>query len=405
MKAEAIAEYHHGELSSDARQDIERHLPGCLVCQRELNKWQQLSYAATHLVPHSTELRARSIEQVLRVARQSPAAQEPSRWRFTFWVPVSAMMAAAVTAFVWLQVARAPQWPVVEKGSLALGGKTLAPGAEMTLEGEVSVNAGPAAELLLPDGSRIMSEPASRFVLHEKGSRLVLNTGAVALSVTPRAQANPFSVETDEALVRVIGTRFAVSRKVAQRATRVEVEEGVVEVRSKLDQSTRRLTAGQSWVLEPPPHPPGAPAPTEPEPAALDISDEAAPAATITPELIRKRIRSGKVAAAKVLLSRAQKVANRQAAPELAIVAAEIQLAERKFDAAIASYLLVGKRYPKTPQAESALFAASGVAIDHPEVFSRDNAQVLLQRYLRLYPQGRFQAEAASLLQAIKRKE
>jgi hypothetical protein len=95
--------------------------------------------------------------------------------------------------------------------------------------------------------------------------------GEAAWDVEPRARWAPFVVRAGNVQVRVVGTRFRVTRILD--GARVDVQKGVVEVETE-DQSMR-LRAGQTWITAPPatlvpsadsPAPPVSP-PAEPSPA------------------------------------------------------------------------------------------------------------------------------------------
>jgi len=75
------------------------------------------------------------------------------------------------------------------------------------------------------------------------GVLIVLERGAASFAVAPRQERPPFIVQAGEVTVRVIGTRFKVSR--SGDAARVDVIEGHVEVVAR----GRRVQvrAGESW--------------------------------------------------------------------------------------------------------------------------------------------------------------
>jgi outer membrane protein assembly factor BamD (BamD/ComL family) len=110
-------------------------------------------------------------------------------------------------------------------------------------------------------------------------------------------------------------------------------------------------------------------------------------------------LRRGQVQTAKALYAKARERADAESAPELAIVAAEIELAQQRYRKAIAAYLAVTKRYPRTSQGDSALFAATQVAFDHAD--ASYDGRALLNRYLAAYPKGRFREDARRLQRAL----
>lgn len=95
--------------------------------------------------------------------------------------------------------------------------------------------------------ARLTALPRSTVVVSgddERGTQVTLERGAVTCEVAPRAGRPPFRVLAGEVEVAVTGTVFTVRRE--GRAARVEVAEGVVEVRYR--GATRRLGAGESWA-------------------------------------------------------------------------------------------------------------------------------------------------------------
>jgi hypothetical protein len=233
-----------------------------------------------------------------------------------------------------------------------------------------------------------------------------LGRGKVTLAVKHRSPSRDFRVETAEASVRVVGTRFGVERADhdAWGATSVGVDEGIVEVTSKVTKETRRLAASERWTIttEPPPAPAPPPAPVENDaPAATPLES---PAAVEAPRVaaIRSRLRSGRISEAKALYAQANHQANQDpiTRAELATVGAEIAFAERRYALALRSYLAVVKRFPSSRQAEAALFAAAQLALDHPDLGF--DGRELLRRYLSQYPHGRFAQNVDSLLRALE---
>jgi len=112
--------------------------------------------------------------------------------------------------------------------------------------------------------------------------------------------------------------------------------------------------------------------------------------------LIRRQIEAGAVAKARRMIESARRYANRRDQAELALLDAEASLAERRIPDALAAYLAVAKEYIGTPQAETALFAAAQVAMQHRGAGS--NPADLLSRYLRHYPKGQYAEDARALL-------
>jgi hypothetical protein len=105
---------------------------------------------------------------------------------------------------------------------------------------------GDAASHVVLDGLTLDVAAESAVVVSGDATRgilVVLDRGSVTLDVEPRAARAGFVVQAGEVRVRVVGTRFGVSRWM-DRAS-VEVERGIVEV----DASGRtvQVHAGETW--------------------------------------------------------------------------------------------------------------------------------------------------------------
>ncbi len=98
----------------------------------------------------------------------------------------------------------------------------------------------------LTDGSRITLDAASRIKVswHLRSRRVELQTGQALFSVSP-ALYRPFLTSSGSTLIRVVGTRYNVSRY--QDDVRVTVEEGKVDVRG--NGTGVRLTAGDQVLV------------------------------------------------------------------------------------------------------------------------------------------------------------
>jgi transmembrane sensor len=111
---------------------------------------------------------------------------------------------------------------------------------------------GESRQVALADGSEITLAPASRLraVSRWRPRALSLERGE-AFFVVARQDGQPFTVRAGDALVRVVGTRFNVHRG-AERAVRVEVEQGVVQVSEGPDGQDRAVTlrAGQTAIAD-----------------------------------------------------------------------------------------------------------------------------------------------------------
>lgn len=110
-----------------------------------------------------------------------------------------------------------------------------------------------ASHLTLP-GLSLDVEPQSAVVVgHEtsQGRLIVIDRGSVVCDVAPRTPQAALVVQAGAARVRVLGTRFKVTR--LGEAAEVRVEHGVVEV--AFGGELRLVEAGQTWAPAPSPPP------------------------------------------------------------------------------------------------------------------------------------------------------
>lgn len=320
------------------------------------------------------------------------------------------VLLVGVGVTVWSRDGRPTQ---LVAGALSVQGQRLAAGAAPPADAWLVVTE-PAA-LELSDGTRIRLTEGTRAKLRPTSDSIWLEEGMLSLVVRPRP-SHPLVIETAEAVTTVVGTRFTVERTPGPTPrTKVEVSEGVVEVRA--GDQVERLAAGRSWasglgLVEP------ETAPRDPS-VAKPAEPTAPPGATVRPEVqreppthrserprtseIRQRLRDGKVAEARALLRRLGSTGGSaetsDEAAELAILEAETRLQEGSGREALVAYLEVVERFPRKPQAEEALFAASQLTLDYRS--KRDGA-ALLERYLATYPGGKFVSEAHALLRGLR---
>jgi FecR protein len=112
----------------------------------------------------------------------------------------------------------------------------------------------------------------------EHGVFLVVERGSVVCTVAPRGARPPFVVQAGDVRVRVVGTRFSVTR--LDEGARVEVDHGVVEVSAGSDRLT--LRDGQSWGTSTPARS-ADPSSASPIPAKSSVELAAAPPAVVEP--------------------------------------------------------------------------------------------------------------------------
>lgn len=240
--------YAYGELSAERQQAFADHLADCRTCALEVAELQEAAALCATL--RGAELREPRFTQ-----DQAPTPSPPF-WRrpLLFWTPVAAAAAAAVLLFILLSpVQKVPQpRPEPERPAVATlqvqvaslegvarlrpadGGKEVAFTSDAVLHPGDVLDTGKQATLRLEleDGSQLELESSSRLALASvgrAGDRFSLDHGSLHCRVTPRSAQRPFLVTAPEASVRVVGTRFSVTRKVGV-GVEVRVQEGVVAV-------------------------------------------------------------------------------------------------------------------------------------------------------------------------------
>jgi ferric-dicitrate binding protein FerR (iron transport regulator) len=152
-----------------------------------------------------------------------------SRRRFTLLRYAALMTGVIVAAALWWL------WP---------GGDVKSP-SEMVAGGDLR------QELKLEDGTHVTLNAGSRLVYNEPfmgQERRVRLSGEAWFDVAPDAQS-PFFVETDDLVIRVVGTDFNVRSFTGVDVSQVEVGSGIVEVYSLAGANeTVRLVAGDGVI-------------------------------------------------------------------------------------------------------------------------------------------------------------
>lgn len=237
--------------------------------------------------------------------------------------------------------------------------------------------------------------------------RFGLLSGAVHLKVEKLEAGQRFLVETADAQVEVRGTVFGVAvlppeDTCAGSRTRVTVEEGLVEVRSR--GKTTRIRPGQSWPAsceEPPLAAPAAP------PARVASSEKAAVVSRshAMPPARVASIEQGAVSApapahdTAASASKPSGESNAQVSSILAeqnnlyAEAAALHRSGRSSDA-LAAYDRLLARFPGGPLAESASVGRLRILAKSSGSRAKEEAR----HYLSRYPRGIASAEAQALL-------
>ena len=117
------------------------------------------------------------------------------------------------------------------------------------LEHTSRIATGPNPTRVALPGLVLDVEPESAVVVGAEtpqGLLVVIDRGSIVFQVAPRSSSSPLIVQAGELLVRVVGTRFSVTR--LGEVARVKVFEGTVEITSR--GHSRRVGAGETWAPE-----------------------------------------------------------------------------------------------------------------------------------------------------------
>lgn len=130
-----------------------------------------------------------------------------------------------------------------QKSSQATSAQSVYPGDRVRVGEEA------AAELTLADGSRVVL--GARSVLHfdptgPAGKALRLECGSAAVEAAPQPAGRPLVIDTEQARLTVLGTRFRLYA--GQGDSRVELEEGKVQFERRSDGTSVEVGAGQYAV-------------------------------------------------------------------------------------------------------------------------------------------------------------
>lgn len=266
------------------------------------------------------------------------------------------------------------------------------------------ITTGPNASHLALTGLALDVEPHSAVVVGAETSQgvlIVLDRGSIVCEVAPRSLDKPLIVQAGAARVRVIGTRFSVTR--LGEAARVKVEHGAVEVLSSAGKW--RVEAGQEWPSAPPSSSASLPAVANLSP----IDDAPSPSigahppfAGASPERPITRSRPSRPPSsggatrtgedATVPESAPKPVASRQDVFEQAT-------ALERSDPAQAGHLYRTLESGGDSWAQNALYARGRLEASRG---SRAAARSLLTRYLERFPQGTNAEDARAVLRRLR---
>lgn len=389
-----------GQASDAERLALEEHLAECESCRalhasdaplRRLKDWEppRLNDAARQRVRAAFEAAA---------GQQPPV--EPRRPRVT---RIALAVAAAASLAIGLGV-----------GFGAWRGDPLrvaSGGVELAQAGDGTHLDSTAGGRVLVDHVVIDLAPGSAAIWRAAEHALHLERGQVTVEVERRRA--PFFVRTSQFSVEVLGTKFEVA------LDRVATLRGHVQVHAPKGELLADLRAGQTWTLPRPPSaapaapatlepatatttaapaptiaaPPTSPLPRETQTAPRPPRARPQPPAATTPD-DRERLAQARSALSRGAAEDARGILDKlEGAPppmsiEAQLLRAESYLIERRYRDAVDQYKLVVRRFPSSPQAESALYALAQLELE------RDRSSEGFRRYLERYPSGRFAIEA-----------
>lgn len=279
-----------------------------------------------------------------------------------------------------------------------------------------------ASRLALP-GLTLDVEPESAVVVSAESAQgllLVLDRGSIVCQVAPRPSDAPVVVQAGTARVRVLGTRFRVTR--LGEGAEVEVSQGAVEVTSggRLFQ----VGAGERWASQEAtaqasdPTPSSADDAVEPEASEEHQSEgdravvDAPPEERATPRAAspRKSARAASAPPSMAPVRAESSPAGEEAAPGEPPVEPEPpkRSAQAVFEQATALERSDPKRAAELYRsleagggswAQNALYARGRLAASRG---NRSEARRLLERYLAQYPNGSNAEDARAVLQRIR---
>lgn len=200
------------------------------------------------------EIRALAAEELRARGRSTSTFS-----RLTFWTCLAAALFMAVTAGVyWTQGLPAPTIAqiaaiegevLIERGPQRLSAVV---GSEIKTGDRLHVAQDATATVRYPDQTTVLldSEAVVQFDGRPaQAKQLLLAHGGLSADVAPQPPEAPLVVETDTALVRVMGTRFFAYAEEA--GTRVGVTEGYVILVRRRDGEEATVAAGNSGFASP----------------------------------------------------------------------------------------------------------------------------------------------------------
>lgn len=335
--------------------------------------------------------RARGLLTIER-AMLARARRQRALWGLGVSVAVAA---AAVVLVAWRTPAPAIPSAAVpalaEVSPLGSGATLRANGLTSPLLGQTPIAAGSSVEtaseggaaLQLASRSSLLLERATalRVIASAQTERFALERGAMSAHVAKLDTGRRFIVDTPDAEIEVRGTRFAL--RVLERAeacgagsrTRLEVSEGIVEVRASGVVS--RVLGGQSW--------PSGCATLPPNRAS---AESASPLAEPATPPVRPSERS---------VTQVPSVGTSALTQQNDLFAAGVALRRQgDLSGALRAYQELIAQFPNSPLAENAMVESMRLLATTQRALAKQEAR----RYTQRYPRGFALEEAQRLMEA-----
>ncbi|MBA3456560.1 MAG: FecR domain-containing protein [Deltaproteobacteria bacterium] len=321
-----------------------------------------------------------------------PAASA-GRW---LWIALPALSIAAVVALL------------LATGVLGSRGDLPVVSASETMEPSRVVASAAPSTVSFGDAHIDLAAQSAIVMSREGGSpSVLLERGVATFAVAPRVDRPPFVVRAGDTVVRVVGTRFTVSRSNEQIT--VAVDQGLVDVQFR--GATQRVGAGHTWSSEAPDkvalHTPlpvtnlsGAPDSTTPDSITPDTRTTTPDTRTTTPD--KRTTTPAITTTSPATATTSTDIRSGVRAPstpkeaDRAMFDRLTALERRDSKAALTGYLELSRG--NSQWSEVALYAAGRLATD----LGDRRAATFLDIYLRRFPNGANADDARNLLARLK---
>lgn len=264
--AELLTDLLAGEIASESAETLDAHLASCASCRTQAVQTLKLDRALAEL-----SAQARVYETTAAIRRALPGPQHPSPVRpvarFRRWIAAAVLLFAAGAAFWFMQGSAepAPTIAMVEKtqGNVSIlrmpsprhFAEDMMPAAAgqalQALDTIWTVGEESSAVIRFPDQTEIEIGPDSYVRLNDDptqaGKWVFLTAGNLRADVAKQPSGRPMILETPHAQVVVRGTTLSLVN--SPQATRVDLEEGKVEVTRISDGQKVEVAAGSYSIV------------------------------------------------------------------------------------------------------------------------------------------------------------